>query len=907
MTNREWGIFGCNMYCYRCGVFNQDDVSECHLCQTDLTEAEIEEDTQILTDARVFPLPLLIRFVWKNTHPLMSVIIIPFFSLLYCFRKLSRKPLLTMVANSIMPKYQLTDIKTFDRLHRQSFDLTASFFKKHGFEPFCDIEDVSLSTGIIQNTWLNREKRIYATALIGKNRGRVLAVRFAAVTTADIFLSADNDAGMPIQMPDNFVGYHFPGKNIEQLYDEFKGFLEKSDGHPRSHSLKAYLLLSCKLRRFFFKQGLEQGVYIRKDTQKANLRAKGCYHHPQSAAVRNCAKCGMALCEACYSVEAEKTYCAECQPDKATVIVEADLTTSQKKHGFAGFGIRAAAFLFDLTIIALLTAGVYSGLRYGISEFPIHSSQFLMIITQFCAVMLFIGWFHFPVLKYGCTPGQAVCGLRVQDAHGGAPDKVAVIIRNAYLLVAVILVFPLIGYLFVLFRKNKQGFHDQLADTLVLTRAPGTKAMMGWGILLALTCSLVILAYPYLFWIKSALFGMEPEITLKPRWEQHLEDGELGRFIGSFQGAGYLINGPDTVRLIDIHTGATIWRWEDFSNTAVWAEQSAKDAPLFLLYEQESEPAVLMRLNADTGERLWRQTIALKEPQIASFEQGVLVYNSQRIIASDLNGEQRFSRLLEQPANFDTDAADVYVWLNKEIIIAYYTDSGQFFTILDHQSGERLGIISGTYQLAHSIGDGRQCLYTAKGQTMMIDLSTQKKLWQAPRDIGYVRAHASITLPPQNQASLYLYSNKMAARGQDGAVLFAYPSDSRLVFAAEKHLLLERIVAGENGVRQKELVLLDKFSGVVIRVFNQPFSLTTGVRFLDEDDRNIYFTANEMVKKLIFTGMQTHFIKIDKETLHLEQVIIGRNIQAYHYSIKVLPEVKSVFIPGRRQIGTYVQ
>jgi len=582
---------------------------------------------------------------------------------------------------------------------------------------------------------------------------------------------------------------------------------------------------------------------------------------------------------------------------------------NQKNYGFAGFGIRAAAFVCDLIIIALLTLGVYQGMHYGIGELSsetAYTSALPLIITQFWAVMLTLGWFHVPLIKYGCTAGQAVWGLRVRDVHGGAPDKVAVIIRNAYLLLSVILVFPLIGYLFVLFRKNKQGFHDQLADTYVLTHAPGTKAVMGWGMLLVLIGSLVVLGYPYLFWIKSALFGAEPEISLKPRWEQHLEDDEFGRFTGSFHGAGYLISGSSTVRLINIRNGATLWRWDNFPNTTVWASQSAKDAPLFLLREQESEPAVLMRLNADTGERLWQQAIALKEPQIASFEQGVLVYNNQRIIAFDLNGEQLFSHLLTLPVNFDTDTSDVYVWLNKEIIIAYYTDSAQFFTILDHRSGEQSGVISGTYQLAHSIGDGRQCLYTAKGQTMMIDLSTQHKLWRAPRAIGYTRAHALVALPPQNEDLLYLYSDKMAARGRDGAMLFTYPPDTRLLFAADKHLLLERMVAGDNDVRKKELILLDKFSGDIIKEFNPTFSITLGVHFLDEDDRSIYFTANEIVKKLIFTGMQTHIIKIDKETLHSEQVIIGKNIQSYHYSIKILPQAKSVFIPGKRQIGAYV-
>ncbi len=907
MTNGEQP---CNMYCFRCGVFNQDDVAECYLCQADLTEAEMEEEALLLTDARLFPLPLLVRFVWKNTHPLMSIVIIPFFILLYYFKKLSQKPLFTVVANSIRPKFLLNDIKTFDRLHRPSFDLIASFLKQHGFEPFCDIEDVSLSTGIIQNTWLNRAKHTYATVLIGKNRGRVLAVRFHAVTTADIFLSADNDAGLPIQLPDNFVSYHFPGMNVEQLYDEFKPRLEKSDGHPRLHSLKAYLVLSCKIRRLIFKQGLEQGVYVHKDTQKANLRVKGCYHHPQSAAVRNCAKCGMALCEACYSVDADQIYCAGCLPNKQATIREANLATSDAKRGFAGFGIRATAFLFDLIIIALLTAGVYSGLYYGIGAFSsetAYTSALPLMITQFWAVMLTIGWFHFPVFKYGCTAGQAVWGLRVRDTRGGAPDKVAVIIRNAYLLLSVILVFPLIGYLFVLFRKNKQGFHDQLADTYILTRAPGTKAVMGWGIVLALIAGLVILAYPYLFLIKSTLFGMEPEITLKPRWEHQLEDDESGRFTGSFDGARYLISGSDAVRLIDIRTGAILWRWDNFSNTTVWASQSSKDAPLFILREQEPPPGEIICLNATTGKRLWRQAIALERPQIASSEHGTLVYNNRRVIAFDSDGESRFSHELTLPIDFDPDMVEVYVWLNREIVIAHYTDASEVFTVLDHRNGEPLGARQwGAYQLAHGIGDGRQCLYAVNGHTMMIDLSSQKQLWRAPRAVGYVRAHALVARPPQNEDMLYLYSNKMAVRGRDGGLLFAYPPDTRLVFAADRHLLLERMVAGENGVRQKELILLDKFSGDVIKVFSSSISQTLGIHFLYEDNRNIYFTANEMVKKLIFTGMQTHLVKIDKATLHLEQAVIGKNIQSYYYSIKVLPQAKSVFIPGRHRIGAYV-
>ena len=71
----------------------------------------------------------------------------------------------------------------------------------------------------------------------------------------------------------------------------------------------------------------------------------------------------------------------------------------------------------------------------------------------------------------GQTLGKMVVGLRVVDAKGEVPDLGRAALRES--VGKILSAFLLLGYVWVLFDKHHQGWHDKLAQTYVVRVKPG--------------------------------------------------------------------------------------------------------------------------------------------------------------------------------------------------------------------------------------------------------------------------------------------------------------------------------------------------------------------------------------------------------------------------------------------------
>lgn len=72
-------------------------------------------------------------------------------------------------------------------------------------------------------------------------------------------------------------------------------------------------------------------------------------------------------------------------------------------------------------------------------------------------------------LFLGATPGKILMGLRIVSSKTySTPSALAYIIR--YLSYSIATAPLLIGLLWVIFDKNKQGWHDKIAKTLVVVK-----------------------------------------------------------------------------------------------------------------------------------------------------------------------------------------------------------------------------------------------------------------------------------------------------------------------------------------------------------------------------------------------------------------------------------------------------
>lgn len=139
------------------------------------------------------------------------------------------------------------------------------------------------------------------------------------------------------------------------------------------------------------------------------------------------------------------------------------MTTAARNAGFwrraAAFGVDAL-WLFCLTgvIAILLTGQPWPGFRDGGSLAMLAAA----IREALPAVVYVIGWGRF-----GRTPGKLLLDLRVVNARTGEPPGyVRAFIRYIGYFVSAL---PLgLGFLWIVFDRQRQGLHDKLAGTRVV-------------------------------------------------------------------------------------------------------------------------------------------------------------------------------------------------------------------------------------------------------------------------------------------------------------------------------------------------------------------------------------------------------------------------------------------------------
>lgn len=136
---------------------------------------------------------------------------------------------------------------------------------------------------------------------------------------------------------------------------------------------------------------------------------------------------------------------------------------------YLGFWPRLGASLIDmliqLVVTAPLTYAVYGRLFSEQAHFMGTADVLINLVLPFVAVVAL--W-----LRYGATPGKMVMSARIVDADTGAPlTPGACVIRYLGYLVSAL---PLcVGFLWIAFDRRKQGWHDKMANSVVVRPAGG--------------------------------------------------------------------------------------------------------------------------------------------------------------------------------------------------------------------------------------------------------------------------------------------------------------------------------------------------------------------------------------------------------------------------------------------------
>jgi uncharacterized RDD family membrane protein YckC len=136
---------------------------------------------------------------------------------------------------------------------------------------------------------------------------------------------------------------------------------------------------------------------------------------------------------------------------------------------YAGLATRTLAFALDALIIDLVVVfvGAIVALCLSLVGMPQDVRKVLAAIGAVVAVIWSVAYFAFFWSATGQTPGNRVMHIDVQDADTGGPisGRRALVRVVALGLSAIILC---IGFLFILFDRQRRALHDRLVGTVVV-------------------------------------------------------------------------------------------------------------------------------------------------------------------------------------------------------------------------------------------------------------------------------------------------------------------------------------------------------------------------------------------------------------------------------------------------------
>lgn len=299
------------MYCRACGTYNPGTNSTCKVCQTALQTVQDSVEVRIGYDLTRMPISIFRFWMYEamGLHDYLTIIGLFF---MYLGNWMIRKPYLISEFISNTPRFAILEHKIPHEIKEANSDALFQFLSAQKFEHLLTLEDKNMVSPMFQMTFRNKEKNWYASIRIQERATRVSEVQFFALTEDNHYVSVDNNFGFPIHYPNQFINKHLPTHKIEELFNVFQEMLNKVGSVPRAMSLKQYMLLLFKTRKYLLSRGLQEKLLRVQD--KIRRFQFMCFGHPDRIGIHKCAGCGVPLCDACSNAFQNRFYCTFCLP-----------------------------------------------------------------------------------------------------------------------------------------------------------------------------------------------------------------------------------------------------------------------------------------------------------------------------------------------------------------------------------------------------------------------------------------------------------------------------------------------------------------------------------------------------------------------------------------------------------------
>jgi len=188
---------------------------------------------------------------------------------------------------------------------------------------------------------------------------------------------------------------------------------------------------------------------------------------------------------------------------------------------YAGFRKRLLAYLVDMLILVLVGFGVQSLMGQSpLLILKVNSltqyQQLLETRSILPTIFLYILTFGFYILMWvnndGATPGKQLMGIKIVKSDGSKIGYPSAILRSVfgYTLSSVV---SSLGFLWVIWDKKKQGWHDKIANTVVIET--GKKPRTLFALLLAISGIVIVVGIFFLF-INKARQLVIKEAKIRP-------------------------------------------------------------------------------------------------------------------------------------------------------------------------------------------------------------------------------------------------------------------------------------------------------------------------------------------------------------------------------------------------------
>ena len=132
---------------------------------------------------------------------------------------------------------------------------------------------------------------------------------------------------------------------------------------------------------------------------------------------------------------------------------------------YVGFWLRVVAFVVDSIVVLLIMAPVLFAV-FGTDYLTLAMAGKTTLVDSLLQLALLV--VAMALLKFrGATPGKMAVSARVVDAKSLGPLSSGQAVGR-YLAYFVSMLPLMLGFIWIAFDKRKQGWHDKLADTVVI-------------------------------------------------------------------------------------------------------------------------------------------------------------------------------------------------------------------------------------------------------------------------------------------------------------------------------------------------------------------------------------------------------------------------------------------------------